>query len=385
MASEKTAATAAAPKMQYLKHGAKILLFYFGGLSVFLISGFIIFKVLFADTEKAVVPDVVGRLFLGEHNKLRDDFKVEIKPAYLVQYAYGYILAQDVTPGKRVDKNTKLELLVNMSDAIVQVPKLVGFSEELIDGSISSLPVGGRIFSLRKGVITRVPSNQPKREVLAQFPPAGTPVIPDSPVSLLISDGPAGATPTPTKAELKIEKGTPVAIALGAAYHTKTPATIRIVKTEKHAEHALLLADAKISATAIDLEVGEFTETLQSGKSAIALEDLPFTTLSIPEKKWGSKDENITIARREAQANEDGSYYSEFYYIKNSSPLPVFRRRDDTFDVFKGYYENAPKPTEVKKTDTTGTKQIIGEEKKVEAQVAVQSPEKSVRLKAQTL
>ncbi len=181
--------TAPVPKMLYFKHVTRILIFYFVGLSIFFVSGFTIFKVLFADTERTVVPDVVGRLFLGEHNKLREDFKVDLKPAYLVQYPYGYILAQNLTPGKSVDKNTKLELLINFSDAIVQVPKLVGFSEDLVDGSISSLPVGGRIFSLRKGVITRVYSAQPKREVLAQFPPAGTPVIPNTPVSLLISDG----------------------------------------------------------------------------------------------------------------------------------------------------------------------------------------------------
>ncbi len=373
--------------MLFLKHISRILLFYFVGLSVFFISGFIVFKVLFADTEKAIVPDVVGRLYLNDHNMLRDDFKVELKSAYLVQYPYGYILAQNLTPGRKVDKNTKLELLVNLSDAIVQVPKLTGFSEDLVDGSIASLPVGGRIFSLRKGVITRVPSAQPKREVLAQFPPAGTPVLPNTPVSLLVSDGPA--QPGTPQANLipKLEKGIPVSIALNAAYHLKKPAAITLRNTDKADENATLLSEAKISGDSIALEVGQFVETLANGKSVIDLEDLPFTQLFVPAKKLGEVNQVLTVARREAVPNEDGSPYSEFWLVMNSSPLPVFRRRDDSFDVFRDYYaaESNVKPVE-QKTDSSQTTTIVGETPAAVAAVpTVRKPEKTLRLKAETL
>lgn len=362
----------AVPKLFYIKHLSRILLFYFIGLSVFFISGFAVFKVLFADTERTVVPDVVGRMFLGEHNKLRDDFKVEIKTAYLVQYPYGYILAQDLTPGKRVDKMTKLELLVNLSDAIVQVPKLVGFSEDLVDGSLASLPVGGRIFALRKGVITRIPSNQPKREVLAQFPPPGTPVVPNAPVSLLISDGPA-ATPARASLNIRIEKGTPAAIAMAAAYHLKKPAAIKLAATQKADENAVLMGDAKITADSLEIEVGQFIEPLAKGKSKIDLEDLPFAQLFVPEKKWGDKGAVVTIARKEPVANEDGSFYSEFFLVRNQSPLPIFRRRDETFDVYKDVYEQPV------------AKPISEKSPKAEQVAKVATPEKSVRLKADTL
>jgi len=371
-------------KMLYLKHITRILLFYFVGLSIFFISGFTVFKVLFADTEKTMVPDVVGRLFLGEHNKLRDDFKVEIKPAYLVQYPYGYILAQDLTPGKRVDKNTKFELLINLSDAIVQVPRLTGFSEDLVDGSIASLPVGGRIFSLRKGVITRVPSAQPKREVLAQFPPPGTPVIPNTPVSLLISDGPApSAAAGSVNPPQALQKGIPVSIALGAAYHLKLPATIALVKTEKAEENAVLVADAKIGKDGMELSVGEFSETLVKGKSAIDLADLPYTQLFVPQKKWGDKGEVLTIARREATPGDDGSPYSEYYLVRNQSALPVFRRRDEVFDVYKDYYAYQPAKVADKAQDSAKT--IVGEAPKADAVKPAQEKERSVRLKADTL
>lgn len=384
MADQQTAATGT-PKMLYFKHISRILLFYFIGLSIFFISGFAIFKVLFADTEKAVVPDVVGRLFLGEHNKLRDDFKVELKPAYLVQYPYGYILAQDLTPGRRVDKNTKLELLVNLSDAIVQVPKLTGFSEDLVDGSLASLPVGGRIFSLKKGIITRVPSAQPKREVLAQFPPAGTPVLPNTPVSLLISDGPQATAPQ-ARLVPRIEKGIPVSIALNAAYHMKIPATITLKNTDKADENATLLADAKIGAEAIELEVGQFVEKLASGKSVIDLEDLPFTQLFLPAKKIGDAGQTVTVARREPVANEDGSPYSEYWLVKNNTPLPLFRRRHDAFDIYRDYYTGpeAEKPAE-KKADDAASKTIVGEAPKAEVAREPRRPDKTLQLTADTL
>ncbi|HRP69831.1 MAG TPA: hypothetical protein PLY93_09905 [Turneriella sp.] len=385
MNTTKNPSTATGPKLLFIKHLSKIALFYFVGLSIFFISGFLIFKILFADTEKAIVPDVVGRLFLGEHNKLREDFKIEITPTHLVEYPYGYILAQDLTPGKSVDKNTKLELLVNLSDAIVQVPKLIGFSETLVDGSISSLPVGGRIFSLRKGVVTHIPSNQPKREVLAQFPPPGTPVLPNTPIALLVSDGPLPTAPKAPQALLqqKIEKGVPVSIALNAAYHLKIPATIKLVKVEKAETNATLLTDAKISADSIELEVGEFITTPAKGKSKIPPNDLPHAQLFVPADKWGTVNQVLTIARREKDLGEDGSPYSEYFLIKNGSPLPLFRRRNETFDVYHDYYAySAIKPAE---TTPEAGKTIIGDAPQVKEAPKERSPDKTVHLVAETL
>lgn len=373
--------------MLFLKHISRILLFYFIGLSVFFISGFVVFKILFADSEKAIVPDVVGRLYLTDHNVLRDDFKVELKPAYLVQYPYGYILAQNLTPGRKVDKNTKLELLVNLSDAIVQVPRLTGFSEDLVDGSIASLPVGGRIFSLRKGVVTRVPSAQPRREVLAQFPPAGTPVLPNTPVSLLVSDGAAAEQAPQAAVTPKLEKGIPVSIALAAAYHLKKPATITLRSTERADENAALLSEGGISGDTIALEVGRFVENLPPGKSVMDLDDLPFTQLFVPAKKLGEQNAVLTLARREAVPNEDGSPYSEFWLIRNGSPLPVFRRRDEVFDVFRDRYpaEDGARPN-APKSDLPQSKTIIGETPAAAAPApAARKPDTTLRLRAETL
>lgn len=371
------------PKMVYLKHTARILLFYFVGLSIFFISGFLVFKILFADTEKAVVPDVVGKLFLGEHNKLRDDFKVEIKTAYLLQYPYGYILAQDVNPGKRVDKMTKLELLVNLSDAVVKVPKVIGFSEDLVEGALSSLPVGGRVFQLRKGSVTRVFSAKPKNEILAQFPPPETPVIPNSPVALLISNGPQPLKPQ-ASLQPKIEKGTPVSIALNAAYYLKKPASITLKPAQKADENATLVTEAKISGDTIQLEVGQFVEELMAKKSPLSLDELPFTELYIPHKKLGGENETLTLARKEKMLNEEGSPYSEFWYIKNNSTLPVFRRQNDEFDIFANHYEPNIASVNAAKEADSKSQTVVGEAPKTETQTE-QKPTKTLRLSAASL
>lgn len=369
------------PKMVFLTHAAKIALFYFVGLSLFLTTGFVIFKVLFAETEKVVVPDVVGRLYLNDHNLLRDDFKVEIKPAYLLQYPYGYILAQSLPAGREVEKNTKLELLVNFSDAVVQVPKLVGLSEDLVDGALASLPVGGRIFSLRRGMVTRVPSAKPQREVLAQFPPPGTPVIPNTPVALLISDGPKAQAAAP-----KLEKGIPVSLALAAAYHLRRPAKLVRREVPNADDNARLLRDAEVTGDSIAVEVGYFPEQLAKGKSAIALEDLPFTTVWLPAKKLGKRDAIFTIARREAVANEDGSFYSEFWLLYNTETIPVFRRRSEQLDVFVGHHVvpevKTPEPQDGKSEGTT----VVGPpEKKPSETPPPVEPIRRIKLQAESL
>ncbi|HMY11557.1 MAG TPA: hypothetical protein PKC74_08025, partial [Turneriella sp.] len=182
-------------------------------------------------------------------------------------------------------------------------------------------------------------------------------------------------------------KGIPVSIALGAAYHLKKPATITLRNTDKADENATLLSEAKIGGDSIALEVGQFVENLASGKSVIDLEDLPFTQLFVPAKKLGDQNQVLTVARREAIPNEDGSPYSEFWLVSNSSPLPVFRRRDDSFDVFRDYYaaESSVKPVE-QKTDSSQTKTIVGETQAPVATIPVaQKPEKTLRLRADTL
>ncbi len=182
-----------------------------------------------------------------------------------------------------------------------------------------------------------------------------------------------------------LEKGLVVSIALNAAYHLKKPAVVTLKKTDKADENATLLADAVVGEKEIQLEVGTLEETLASGKSAIDLEDLPFTQLVVPAKKWGDADAVLTIARREAVANEDGSLYSEYYLVRNSSPLPVFRRRDDAFDVYRDYYTPVAAAPVVAKTNEPAQTTIVGETQQAAPVAEVQKPEKTLRLKADTL
>lgn len=160
---------------------------------------------------------------------------------------------------------------------------------------------------------------------------------------------------------------------------------ITIKKTEKAEENATLVADAVVGEKEIQLEVGALEEAIPSGKSAIDLEDLPFAQLFVPAKKWGDSDEVLTIARREPVANEDGSLYSEYYLVRNSSAVPVFRRRDDAFDVYRDYYTAVAAAPVVAKANEPAQTTIVGETQQAAPVAQVQKPEKTLHLRADTL
>ena len=93
----------------------------------------------------------------------------------------------------------------------------------------------------------------------------------------------------------------------------------------------------------------------------------------------------LTIARREPVANEDGSLYSEYYLVRNSSALPLFRRRDDHFDVYRDYYTSpVVTPTVAKAAEPVATT-IVGETTKAPQVPEIQKPEKSLTFSADTL
>lgn len=134
---------------------------------------------------------LVGKMYIEEHNDLSNlGLKIDLKKVNLVEFPYGIILSQNISPGKIVKEGSIFVLTVNESKTIVPVPSLVGVSEPIALKMLNVIPVGKTTFNLLPGVITTIPHPAPKGEVLAQFPPANTPVLPDSPVMMLISEGP---------------------------------------------------------------------------------------------------------------------------------------------------------------------------------------------------
>ncbi|MDH4261888.1 MAG: PASTA domain-containing protein [Spirochaetia bacterium] len=169
----------------------RIAMVYLIGFTLFFIVSLIIITLNVRTRQKVNIPPLVGKMYLEEHNNLMTfGLHIELQKANLVEYPYGYILAQSIASGEVVTEGTKLVLLINDSKSIVPVPNIVGSSESIAQKILENIPVGKASFSLSIGTITRIPSDKPAGEVLAQFPPPTAPVIPDSPVSILVSEGP---------------------------------------------------------------------------------------------------------------------------------------------------------------------------------------------------
>ena len=171
----------------------RIGFFYFVGLSIFFTTAFLIVSFRISYKGEVEVPSLTGKMYLDEHNRLKEvGFNVELEKSHSVEYPYGYIFSQSLTPGDVVKSGQKLTLSVNYSKVLVETPKLISFSFSLAPKILSNVYSDGRRYKLNIGVVTRIPSKYSKGEILAQYPLYRTPVIPEYPVSLLVSLGSSG-------------------------------------------------------------------------------------------------------------------------------------------------------------------------------------------------
>jgi len=192
-------------------------------------AALIIITVNVKTKEKLKVPALAGKLYLEEHNRLMNlGLKVDIEKANLVEYPYGYILAQNIPPGKIVKEGTHFVLLINESQSVVPVPLLVGASESIALKLLANIPVGKTSYPLTMGTITRIPNDKPAGEILAQYPPPSTTVIPLTPVSALVSEGPEKFK---TGFLLPDLKGVHIEIIKKLSYDLQIPVKIVPVKT----------------------------------------------------------------------------------------------------------------------------------------------------------
>jgi serine/threonine-protein kinase len=99
-----------------------------------------------------------------------------------------HVISTTPSGGSLVHEGDTIVVLVSTGPDEVLVPTLVGQTE---DQAVQTLNAAG----LRLGSVTEEPSAQPAGRVIRSDPGAGTPVLRDSQVNLILSSGP---TPSPT-------------------------------------------------------------------------------------------------------------------------------------------------------------------------------------------
>jgi len=321
-------------KKAWLTSLAKVGIFYFIGFTLFFIISFIIINIRVSSKARVRVPDMVGHLYLDEHNFLvSSGLAVKLDKAELIEYPYGYILSQNYAPGKDIKQGTTITLLVNFSKNIVPVPQIVGVSIELVDHILEQIPVGSKTFSLKKGVVSNIPSDHPVGEVLAQFPPAGVTVFPEYPVSILVSDGPekrASVFPLPEMKNMHID------IVKKIAYELKIPLKIVSKLTENYKENGRVISISykgnrfnpflDHSTEVWDVFVYKYKRVDDTNRYPNAL-----VWLKSPPKIAGSV---WTVATRNSQNN-----FSEISYLYIEKEIPVFVNQEKEIVFWQGYIE----------------------------------------------
>ncbi|MDH5716399.1 MAG: PASTA domain-containing protein [Spirochaetia bacterium] len=340
--------------LNYLTSLLRLFIFWFGGLSIFFIFGFIIVKFRVADKTDIQTPALIGSMYLDVHNQITEDgFRVEVEKVHSSEYPTGYIIAQNISPGEIVKEGARLILLVNQGKALIETPNLTGISENLVDGLLKNIPVAGINYSLQKGTVTYIPDSTPKGEILSQNPPAGTPVIPDYPVSFLISSGREALSANFQLNQINL-KGLDVHIAQKIAFLRKIPMQIetkRITNPELH---------GKIISYNIEEIEKTFSKNIKYkwmvtiGRYAYTDEnkDYPFRVRWIDPENEDLNEGLYTIARTKhvfdkdyilstiKKENDDVTEDSEpEAFIKvGLNPFPVFYRPGEKLIFYEGYY-----------------------------------------------
>lgn len=344
---------------QYFKSISKLGLIFFLALSFFFISGFVVITMLVSSKEKIRVPPLVGRLYLDKHNGLAEaGFRVRLERIFSQEYPQGFILSQSPLPGEVVRVGRRLNLVINQNQNIVPVPKLVGVNIELIEPMLENIPKGSRVYALYKGVVTTVPSDAPKGEVLAQYPPKNANVVPHTPISLLVSDG--GGKKGLQSYAPKIKKNVPVYILQRMAYELQKPLKIRLKKTQSYEQNGVVL-ESKYGKgkSSWEVDVGYFG--LQN--ESIPESRYPHHLVYRNSKKDGVFGKAVTLAQMN---DKEGGYLEPMYFSADSEVYPLYQLMRADYAVWDGWQALQKPSTGETEKAPKGAQKIIEDTKEVD-------------------
>jgi eukaryotic-like serine/threonine-protein kinase len=135
--------------------------------------------------ELVSVPDVVGEREDDAVEVLEDrGFRVTSDTEFNEDVPRGRVIEQDPAAGQRVEEGTEVRLVVSRGPEPVEVPDVVGQTE---DEARATLEDAG----FEVGSVSPRESEEEEGTVVEQSPPAGTSARPGSAVNLIVSSGPA--------------------------------------------------------------------------------------------------------------------------------------------------------------------------------------------------
>ena len=348
----------------------QIAFFYFVGVSIFFIVAFVIVNLRISCKGEINVPSLVGKMYLDEHNRLeKAGFRVELEKIYSLEYPYGYILSQNLSAGDAVKFGQKLTLIVNQSKAVVETPKLVGSLASLAPKILGNIHSRGRRYKLNVGVVTHIPSKYPKDEILAQYPPPRTPVIPEYPVSFLVSYGnpktpqkvsdkndsaedtskdTSSNTPLPAPKEINQLN---IEIVKKIAYHLKIPLEIETAPTSDPEENGFVLESERLVPNMLHNtnreKTWKITVAKYKSKEAEAAKDegfnYPFHFIWLNTDDLNIEEGSYVIGKFRSKTTSGPENGISYIAFKKNKKVPFFKgyKKEDLL-IWKDYLPMQP-------------------------------------------
>ena len=147
--------------------------------------------------EKIVIPPVVGYGHeLAEQTLKNKGLVVKLTPMLSLTEEFGTVIKTDPEADTEVDSGTVIIVYYASNEDLVEVPSVanVGWDVEMAEAMIKSVQL------VMDPEIKEENSNEPAGTVIAQSPEAGEKVMPNSKVSIVISNG----IPESSEAEIKL-------------------------------------------------------------------------------------------------------------------------------------------------------------------------------------
>ena len=147
--------------------------------------------------EKIIIPQVVGYGHeLAEQTLKNKGLVVKLTPMLSLTEEFGTVIKTDPVADTEVDSGTVIIVYYASNEDLVEVPSVanVGWDVEMAEAMIKSVQL------VMDPEIKEENSNEPAGTVIAQSPEAGEKVMPNSKVSIVISNG----IPESSKADIKL-------------------------------------------------------------------------------------------------------------------------------------------------------------------------------------
>lgn len=148
--------------------------------------------------EKVVIPDIIGYSHeLAEQTLERKGLTVKLTPMLSLTEDFGKVIKTDPVADTEVDSGTVIIVYYASKEDLVEVPSVanIGWDVEMAEAMIKSAQL------VMDPEIKEQNSNEPAGKVIGQSPEAGEKVMPNSKVSIIISNG----IPESTTADIKIK------------------------------------------------------------------------------------------------------------------------------------------------------------------------------------